>query len=187
MQFLAEQARDLVEKMLAYAIHEKIYEHKIDINKELPEIITEIIEKMDVNFTFTPHDKPVIIKTDRAKLKITMKELIKNACESVNNKTVNIKINLSVEYMDKEIIDTLLLPLNMNENRYAVIEVSDNGGGIPENILHKVFDPFVTTKFMGRGLGLSSVMGIVRAHNGGIDIKTSKMGTSVRIFILMEN
>ncbi|MCA9965884.1 MAG: GAF domain-containing protein [Anaerolineales bacterium] len=54
---------------------------------------------------------------------------------------------------------------------YCVLEVQDNGHGIEPKNLPKVFDPFFTTKQFGQGLGLSTVLGIVRGHNGGIFIR----------------
>ncbi|MCX6360418.1 MAG: response regulator [Armatimonadetes bacterium] len=58
------------------------------------------------------------------------------------------------------------------ERPYACIEVADDGPGIPEADLRKVSDPFFTTKFTGRGLGLSTVAGIARGHGGGVTVES---------------
>ncbi len=52
------------------------------------------------------------------------------------------------------------------------VTVSDNGRGVPDNILPRIFEPFVSTKTKGTGLGLSMVYGIVHQHGGSIDVKT---------------
>ncbi len=67
---------------------------------------------------------------------------------------------------------------------FIVIEVSDNGPGIPGNLLPHIFDPFVTTKVTGKGagLGLSIVHRIVVAHSGDITV-SSKEGEGTRFII----
>ncbi|MDZ7696340.1 MAG: ATP-binding protein [Deltaproteobacteria bacterium] len=62
---------------------------------------------------------------------------------------------------------------------YACIEVRDEGPGISEKDMEKLFDPFFSTKFTGRGLGLAVVLGIVRAHGGCITVE-GPVGTRKR-------
>ena len=67
---------------------------------------------------------------------------------------------------------------------YACLEVADSGCGIADNDVEKIFDPFFSSKFTGRGLGLPVVLGIVRAHGGGITVQSSPgQGSIFRIFI----
>jgi two-component system, cell cycle sensor histidine kinase and response regulator CckA len=65
---------------------------------------------------------------------------------------------------------------------YASLEVADAGCGIGEENLEKIFDPFYSTKFTGRGLGLSEVLGIVRAHDGAVAVESSDRGSVFRVF-----
>jgi len=67
---------------------------------------------------------------------------------------------------------------------YACLEVSDTGCGIAETDIEKIFDPFFSTKFTGRGLGLPVVLGIIGAHGGGITVE-SKLGRNsiFRVFL----
>ena len=67
----------------------------------------------------------------------------------------------------------ILHPLEMRAGEHVVIEVGDNGGGMDESTLARIFDPFFSTKFVGRGLGLAAVQGILRGHKGGADVKSA--------------
>ena len=64
------------------------------------------------------------------------------------------------------------------------IRVSDTGPGIAPDVISRIFDPFFSTKFAGRGLGLAAVLGIVRSHRGGIALESKKgVGTTIRVYL----
>jgi CheY-like chemotaxis protein len=69
------------------------------------------------------------------------------------------------------------------EGNYIYIEVEDDGCGMSEETLDKLFDPFFSTKFLGRGLGLPAVLGIVRGHKGAINVD-SVPGKGTKITVL---
>jgi len=68
-------------------------------------------------------------------------------------------------------------------SRVAVVEVEDSGTGIPENLVSKIFDPFVTTKERGSGLGLSICRGIADSHKATIYAMNSTTGRGALIVI----
>jgi PAS domain S-box-containing protein len=69
------------------------------------------------------------------------------------------------------------------EAEYACLAVADTGGGIAETEIEKLFDPFFSTKFIGRGLGLSVVLGMVMAHGGAITVESVQgQGSVFRVF-----
>jgi CheY-like chemotaxis protein len=71
---------------------------------------------------------------------------------------------------------------------YACLEVVDRGNGIAEEDIEKIFDPFFSSKFTGRGLGLSVVLGIARAHGGAVTVKTEPgRGSTFRVFLPVSN
>jgi two-component system, cell cycle sensor histidine kinase and response regulator CckA len=73
---------------------------------------------------------------------------------------------------------------SLPEGDYLLLEVSDTGCGMSEEALAKAFDPFYTTKSVGRGLGLSAVQGIIRSHGGSIRVISAPgQGSTFRIFI----
>ncbi|MBS0018128.1 MAG: response regulator [Arthrospira sp. SH-MAG29] len=78
------------------------------------------------------------------------------------------------------------LNLDAKEGFYVMITVSDTGTGISQEVLDRIFEPFFTTKEFakGSGLGLSTVLGIVKGHNGFIDVETQMgVGTTFRVYI----
>ena len=80
------------------------------------------------------------------------------------------------------------LHLDAELGSYVRITVTDTGMGIPPEIIDRIFEPFFTTKEMGRGtgLGLSTVIGIIKSHGGFVDVvsqTTGKKGTRVNIFM----
>ncbi|MDQ7011997.1 MAG: response regulator, partial [Mariprofundaceae bacterium] len=67
------------------------------------------------------------------------------------------------------------------EDSYAYLEVSDNGCGMDAETQEKMFDPFFSTKFAGRGLGMSAVVGIVQGHDGMLKVDSRPgQGTTMR-------
>ena len=78
-----------------------------------------------------------------------------------------------------------MLTLQTGENSDAVwMSVTDTGGGIPQEQLNRIFEPFYTTKKKGSGLGLMIVQRIVRSHNGRIDLKSNVgKGTTFRVWL----
>jgi PAS domain S-box-containing protein len=79
---------------------------------------------------------------------------------------------------------SLSLRTRRGDDARVVVEVSDTGSGIPEEIIEKVLDPFFTTKPLGKGtgLGLSIVFGTVKSHGGSMDIRSAPdKGTTITI------
>jgi PAS domain S-box-containing protein len=110
-----------------------------------------------VNVNFEAPEDPVMISIDPGQIEDAVLNLIINAIEAVDDDG-QVSIRLSTPQDDSEQI---------------AIEVSDNGAGIREQDISKVFDPFFTTRQSGTGLGLPSVRRIARLHGGGVDVKSS--------------
>jgi signal transduction histidine kinase len=70
----------------------------------------------------------------------------------------------------------------MDGREAVLVELADDGPGMPQDVADRVFNPFFTTKPQGSGLGLSIVRKIVDAHDGSIDLETAPgRGTVIRV------
>jgi PAS domain S-box-containing protein len=124
------------------------------------------------------------IKGNAIQIQEILKVLTTNASEAIGENEGIIHFALRA-VPSAEIPTVNRFPINWSpqETAYACIEVGDTGGGIKDENIAQIFDPFFSTKFPGRGLGLAIALGIVRAHRGGITVKnTPGQGCVFRIF-----
>jgi len=124
----------------------------------------------------------VVIKVDKVRLKQVLMNLIDNAVEAIDKEAGVISFSIGSVYCDESSFQTPFDTDGLRSGQYGFIEVSDTGCGMSEETASRVFEPFYTTHFSGRGLGMATVLGIVRAHRGFITINTKKeKGTTVRV------
>ena len=116
--------------------------------------------KVQKNYPLTP----VEIQADRSKLIIAFTNLVINAIEAME--------------MDK---GELAVSISASPNSYSV-SIRDNGKGIPEEYLPKVFEPFFTSKKNGTGLGLAACFSIIESHKGNIHVE-SKVNTGSNFIV----
>jgi two-component system, cell cycle sensor histidine kinase and response regulator CckA len=76
------------------------------------------------------------------------------------------------------------VPMETNDLEYVSFSVTDNGSGMDATTQARIFDPFFSTKFDGRGLGLSAVLGIVKGHGGTLTLRTAPEKGSVFTVLL---
>jgi PAS domain S-box-containing protein len=115
-----------------------------------------------VSIEFDPPDDPMTIHIDPAQIEDAVLNLIINAIEAANGEgEVTIHVARSEDNYAEEF------------EGEATVEVSDNGRGISEEDLTRIFNPFFTTRPGGTGLGLPAVRRIARAHGGGVEVRSS--------------
>jgi PAS domain S-box-containing protein len=126
-----------------------------------------------------------VIRADTNQMQQVLTNLITNAWESISDNRG--AIGLTVKTVSHEDIPTSnRFPIDWQPQSipYTCLEVSDTGHGISDRDIEKIFDPFFTTKFTGRGLGLPVVVGIVKAHGGGITVESEpEQGSTFRIYL----
>jgi PAS domain S-box-containing protein len=124
------------------------------------------------------------IDADPVQLGQLVMNLVTNASEAIGGVPGAITIATSVRDCDEAYLRASYVDDGLAPGRYVCLEVVDTGGGIAEAIRAKIFDPFFSTKFTGRGLGLAAVLGILRGHRGAIRVDSGP-GRGARFVILL--
>ncbi len=128
---------------------------------------------------------PLVVRTNAGQIQQVLTHLVTNAWEASGENQVTIDLTVKTVSHAK-IPATKRFPIDWQprEGVYACLEVADTGCGIPVSDIEKIFDPFFSTKFTARGLGLSVALGIASAHGGGITVESTPGRGSVFRFYL---
>lgn len=133
-----------------------------------------------------PSPGPTIIANSN-QIQLILTNLISNSWEAVGDTQGKIQLTVkTVSSADIPLIHRFPINWQADDKPYSCLEVRDTGCGIPHNDLDAAFDPFFSTKFTGRGLGLSVVLGLVQVHSGVVTIEsTLGQGSVFRVFFPM--
>ena len=175
-----ERMSNLTSQLLGYAQGGKYYPQKISINnfvlEALPTIRPALSQSIDIELDLLPDIW--IIEADILQMQMVLAAILTNACEAIDGEgriqisTQNVIIDKHSSQDSRELID----------GRYVSLAIEDNGRGMDESTRQRLFEPFYTTKFQGRGLGMAAVYGIIRNHGGWIKVD-SEIGEGTRIII----
>jgi PAS domain S-box-containing protein len=180
-----EQAAHLTRQMLAYSGKGRFLLEPLDLS-ELYEEISILVKpaiRRDTTLEMNlPRGLPAV-EADRGQMRQVFTNLVLNAAESITAKGGCIRVSTGVRHIAAD-------PQggewdnDLHPGTYVYLEVTDNGCGMDLATTSRIFDPFYTTKFVGRGLGLAAVAGIVRGHKGAISV-SSKPGEGSRFVVLL--
>jgi two-component system, cell cycle sensor histidine kinase and response regulator CckA len=176
------RAAELTEQLLAYAGRGGKGTTRIEPGALVEELLRILAPSMpsDVEVTLDVPAK-LAVRGDPAQLRQVLLNLIANARDVLTGRGGAITVRAdSVHLTGEPHPHDVLAP---SAGNYVVIEVADDGPGMDRETLRHVFEPFFTTKHTGHGLGLAAVLGIVRAHGGGIRVMSSP-GTGATFQIL---
>lgn len=179
-----KRAADLVQQMLAYSGKGRFLIEAVDLSaiaRETVHLLHASIPK-EAKLNLRLADALPQIEADATQLRQVAMNLLLNAGEALNNQAGTIDVATGVVESIGDATSHLYPPEPLPPGPYAYLEVADSGSGIQPDLLNKIFDPFYSTKFIGRGLGLSVVYGIVRGHKGAIQVNSvSGQGTCFRV------
>ena len=123
------------------------------------------------------------VDVDSTQVRQVLLNLVTNAAEAIGNRAGTVKLRTYTVELTQLRIQESRIQRRVQPGRFVAIEVSDNGEGMTEDVQQRLFEPYFTTKFSGRGLGLSAVLGIVSGHRGTV-FGHSTRGTGTRFEVL---
>ncbi len=180
----ALRAAELTKQLLSYAGRGAVASSEVDLAPVVDELVRILQPSIPAHIKVEVAMQAELpkLRADGGALRQVVMNLLSNARDAIGAHPGTIKIS-SYEVRDSgETTAHDVLPVP-SPGVYAVLDVSDDGPGMAPEIRNRIFDPFFTTKPTGHGLGLASVIGIVRAHNGAIRV-VSKLGEGTQFTIL---
>jgi signal transduction histidine kinase len=188
----AERISKLGTTMLAYLGQTHTPRKPLDLSdtcrNALREFRANIPPWIDLKIDFP--DPGPIVRANAGEITQVLKNLVTNAREALEDAPGTIRLSI-----DKIPADNMpashCFPMDFQPGAavFACIRIQDSGPGIPENTLEKIFDPFYSTQFTGRGLGLPIALGTVKSLGGCITVMAAPSGTGTvfRVFIPVSN
>jgi PAS domain S-box-containing protein len=156
----SKRINDLVTELIENSKPTELRASKLTLEsilKSTIELARDRAELKNIKIITDFEKEQIEIDADESKLKIALLNILMNAIEAVEANAGEIRITYKCK------------------NRKCLISISDNGCGIKEEYLNKIFDPYFTGKSTGVGLGLATTRSIINMHNGKIEVET-KLG-----------
>ncbi len=182
----AERAAALCQQMLAYAGKANITKSQIHLEGLVDEMVnmtkSTIGKNVKITCDLASDIAPII--ADASQIRQVTMNLIINAAEAIGESQGEVRVSLAkrtvrVDQSEKGHLGTIIPP-----GTYACLEVTDNGCGMDVETQQRIFEPFYTTKFTGRGLGMSAVLGIIKSHNGALQLFSQPAkGTTFKVYL----
>jgi two-component system cell cycle sensor histidine kinase/response regulator CckA len=160
--------------LLAYAGKGRFVVGAVDLSRLIQDVVplihSSIARKVRLTLNLDPN-LPTI-QADKTQIEQVVMNLIINAGEAIQDDAGSITVTTAMRGASAEELGAFLTEHKV-EGSYVVLRVRDTGSGMDEETQKRIFDPFFSTKFLGRGLGLSAAFGIVRGHKGAIKVTSA--------------
>ncbi|MHB0875709.1 MAG: PAS domain S-box protein [Anaerolineae bacterium] len=181
----AQRAADLTRQMLAYSGRGRFVTQRMNLSELVEENAHMLRAAISRNVTLrTDLDRRLPpIMADPGQVQQVVMNLITNASEAIGEGSGVVAISTGARYCDEAYLRQSRLEEKPVPGRFVVLKVSDTGCGMTEDTQSRLFDPFFSTKFVGRGLGMSAVQGILRSHGGAVLVR-SEVGRGSTITVL---
>ena len=173
---------NLTSQLLAYARGGRYQTKTMSMNNFVEDTLPIIKSNIDPSIrleTDLPRDI-FSVEADPAQMQMVLSAVVSNSTEAIEGDG-RISITASNEEIDSEFAKN---HPELNPGKYVCLTIEDDGQGMSAETLNKIFEPFYTTKFIGRGLGMAAVYGIIQNHDGWITVDSElNKGTIIRIYL----
>ena len=180
----SQRAANLTRQMLAYSGKGHFMVEPVDLSAFVRGLAPYFEGMFPKQYRFKyilPEGLPAVC-ADAQQIKQLITNLVTNAIESYGEAAGEITLQTGVRPCDGALMDTVLHTELQGTGDYVFVEVADRGCGMTEDTRHRLCDPFFSTKFTGRGLGMAAVLGIVRGHKGLLSVKSAPLeGTAIQV------
>ena len=186
----SEKAADLCRQMLAYSGKGKFVVRAMDLSS----MVEETFRLLDVSIAsgviikYQLTENLPAVEVDVVQIQQVIMNLVINASDAIDKRSGVISISTGVMHANEMYLKETSLDDHLPEGRYVFLEVSDTGKGMSKEAQARIFEPFFTTKMTGHGLGMSAVQGIIRGHDGAINVYSEVgQGTTIKILLPISN
>jgi two-component system, cell cycle sensor histidine kinase and response regulator CckA len=180
-----QRAADLTRQILAYAGKAQFRLEPLSLSQIVADMkkMLEVAVSKKATLQYCLQDDLQATLADASQIRQVVMNLVVNASEALGGSSGGVSIFTRMVQIDAgHAIGAF--GGSLSEGAYVCLEVTDTGCGMDASTRERIFDPFFTTKFTGRGLGLASVQGIIRAHQGAIEVWSEPgRGATFRVFL----
>ena len=179
-----ERAAELTRQLLAYSGKGMFQMQDLDLSSLVRDTEALMRAALPSKITLETHLASVpAVSGDANQIRQALLNLTMNAGEACDEEGGSVIVSTGVERIESG-SGFQITPDEVEAGDYSWIEVRDSGCGIDEQTIEKIFEPFFSTKFLGRGLGLAAVAGIVRSHRGLLRVESaSGAGSCFRMYL----
>ena len=171
------KASSLLRQMRDFAGNPVLFVKSLDVNEVIRALGSTLEGLLQPGQTliYELDDRMLPVEADRKLLEQILVALVTNAGDALEGGTGLVTVRTSIGLPGPGGVDddTWVEKGETDPRTCTVLTVQDTGCGMTPGLVQKIFDPFFTTRFQGQGMGLPSVLGIVRAHHGGVRVLSS--------------
>lgn len=182
----AMRAAQLTRELLAYSGRSKFEVRTVDLNDIIRQHLHTVSAAVPPEFRLDLAEPSLSVHADVQQARQLVIHLVSNAVESYSGGRPSVTIRTTLRTLTAGETEEWQRHTGtaLTAGPYACLEVEDRGAGMTAEVMERMFDPFFSTKFIGRGLGLSAVLGILRGHDGGIRVRSVPgEGTAVSVIL----